>query len=91
MTQSDVLLITGASSGIGAATAKAAIKDLLTSSTYAALKVFNIVDWMGEGPDEYKTEMLACQSKDGYVTRMKQKFGLVSSSKKKKDRKRKKK
>jgi HEAT repeat protein len=62
-------------------------KDLLANSSYASLKVTNIIDWIGEGIDPYKESILKCNfSHGGYVDRMKEYFGLkkVASKKKKK-------
>ena len=67
------------------ATAKATFNDLLKNNTYAALKVVNIIDWIGEGIDDYREAITACTtSHGGYVGRMKQYFGLKGATKKKK-------
>ncbi|MCO8121224.1 sulfatase [Stieleria sp. TO1_6] len=44
---------------------------LLRDSSYASLKVFNIIDWIGDGIEPYTDAMKACQfSHGGYVARM---------------------
>jgi arylsulfatase A-like enzyme len=69
---------------------KAALNDLLKNNSYAALIVMNIIDWIGEGVDDYKEAATACTtSHGGYVGRMKQYFGLQDASKKKPKRKKK--
>lgn len=46
--------------------------DLLRRSSYASLKIFNIIDWIGEGVEPYAEAMKACNfSHGGYVARMK--------------------
>ena len=76
------------------AEAREAFNQLLRESTYASLKVFNIIDWIGEGIGPHREAMIACSSKashiGSYVDRMKQYFGLQSAAKKKKPRKKKK-
>jgi len=45
--------------------------DLLRTSSYASLKVFNIIDWVGDDVEPYRDAMKACQySHGGYVSRM---------------------
>ena len=66
------------------ATAKATFNDLLKNNSHAALKVVNIIDWIGEGIDDYREAITACTtSHGGYVNRMKQYFGLKGATKKK--------
>ena len=63
--------------------------ELLTGSSYASLKIFNIIDWIGDGHEPYVAAMKACTfSHGGYVRRMQQYMGVVEN-KKKKDRKKK--
>ncbi len=69
-------------------TAKACWNDLLKSSSYASLKIFNIVDWIGEGADDYQEAMAACKfSHQGYVKRMQQYLVEGFSDKKEKSEK----
>ncbi|HEY5653349.1 MAG TPA: sulfatase-like hydrolase/transferase [Pontiella sp.] len=61
--------------------AKTCFKDLLKNSSYASLLVLNIIDWIGNGPDEYRDEIAACHLKDrGYVDRMKEYFGFKKAT-----------
>jgi N-sulfoglucosamine sulfohydrolase len=64
-------------------TAKATFKELLTNDSYASLMVLNMIDWIGNGPDEYKEEIVACKFSHGdYVGRMQEYFGYkVTASK----------
>lgn len=53
--------------------AQACWNELLGDSSYASLKVFNIIDWIGDGVEPYAESMRACDfSHGGYVARMKQ-------------------
>ncbi|MCM8532177.1 MAG: sulfatase [Lentisphaeraceae bacterium] len=59
--------------------------DLLANSSYASLKVTNIIDWIGEGVEPYKDSIIKCNfSHGGYVDRMKEYFGLTAPKTKKK-------
>lgn len=59
--------------------------ELLRESSYASLKVFNIIDWIGDGIDPYAESMKLCEfSHGGYVDRMKQYFGIIKAPVKKK-------
>lgn len=54
------------------ASAIAAWNQLLRESSYASLKIFNIIDWIGEGTEPYVEAMQACAyDYRGYVARMK--------------------
>lgn len=62
--------------------------DLLANSSYASLKVTNIIDWIGDDISPYKESILKCNfSHSGYVDRMKENFGLVVPKAKKKKKK----
>ena len=56
--------------------AKDALKAMLAETSYATLKVCNVIDWLGADPNEFKEALLANKSKDNYVGRMKEYFGL---------------
>jgi hypothetical protein len=59
--------------------------ELLEESSYASLKIFNIVDWIGDGVEPYREAMKACEfSHGGYVGRMQQYLGAQPESKRKK-------
>lgn len=59
--------------------------DLLASSSYASLKITNIIDWIGDGIDPYKESIVKCKfSHEGYVDRMKEYFKLKAPKAKKK-------
>lgn len=65
--------------------------DLLSNSSYASLKIFNIIDWIGDGTEPYVDAMKACEySHGGYVDRMKQYLGIAKADVKKKREKTKK-
>ena len=71
---------------------KAAARDcwngLLKGNSYASLKIFNIIDWIGDGTEPYIDAMKACEfSHGGYVARMQQYLGAVPAEKKKRTRK----
>jgi N-sulfoglucosamine sulfohydrolase len=68
---------------------KKVLSGLLRESSYASLKVLNIIDWLGEGPDQYSEAILACNNGDSYVNRMKQYFGVAAPPKPKRNRKKK--
>jgi N-sulfoglucosamine sulfohydrolase len=72
--------------------AQAVWNDLLKNSSYASLKVTNIIDWIGDGTEPYKDAIIACKfSHGGYVDRMKEYFGYAKAKPKKKKKKSKKK
>ncbi len=57
--------------------AQACWNELLESSSYASLKIFNIIDWIGDGIEPYADAMKACNfSHDGYVGRMQEYMGV---------------
>jgi arylsulfatase A-like enzyme len=64
--------------------------ELLENDSYASLKIFNIIDWIGEGVEPYAAAMKACDfSHGGYVARMQQYVGVreqVKKPKKKRQR-----
>ena len=65
--------------------------DLLRESSYASLKIFNIIDWIGDGTDPYMDAMKACSfDHGGYVNRMKQYLGAETEKAKKPKKKKKK-
>ncbi len=58
-------------------TAQKCWNELLAESSYASLKVFNIVDWIGDGFGPYTEAMKACEfSHGGYVGRMQEYVGV---------------
>lgn len=58
---------------------------LLADSSYASLKIFNIIDWIGDGTEPYTEAMTACSfSHEGYVARMQEYTGTASPAKKEK-------
>ncbi len=57
--------------------AQACWNDLLRTHSYASLKIFNIIDWIGEGIEPYAEAMTVCEfSHGGYVRRMQEYLGL---------------
>lgn len=51
--------------------AQACWNELLRNDSYASLKIFNVIDWIGDGIEPYKDAMKACNfSHNGYVARM---------------------
>jgi N-sulfoglucosamine sulfohydrolase len=57
---------------------------LLKESSYASLKIFNIIDWIGDGVEPYEDAMKACEfSHGGYVGRMQQYLGVKPQPQKK--------
>ncbi|MDA1163786.1 MAG: sulfatase [Planctomycetota bacterium] len=59
------------------AAGQACWNELLKSSSYASLKIFNIVDWIGDGTEPYAEAMKSCEfSHGGYVGRMQQYLGV---------------
>ncbi len=58
---------------------------LLRESSYASLKIFNIIDWIGDGNEPYAEAMKLCEfSHGGYVNRMQQYMGVKPPEQKKK-------
>lgn len=58
--------------------AQACWNELLEGSSYASLKIFNIIDWIGDGTEPYAAAMKACKfSHDGYVGRMQEYLGVM--------------
>ena len=52
-------------------TAMACWNDLMRTSSYASLKTFNVIDWIGDGAEPYQEAMAACSfDHQGYVKRM---------------------
>ncbi|MCP4783299.1 MAG: sulfatase [Fuerstiella sp.] len=65
--------------------AQACWNELLSESSYASLKIFNIIDWIGDGHEPYTAAMKACSfSHSGYVARMQQYMGVAKTPEKKK-------
>ena len=54
-------------------TARDALRGLLEDDSYAALKVANIIDWIGEGYDFYKEALASCNTsvQSSYLGRIK--------------------
>ena len=66
-------------------TARKCWNSLLANSSYASLKVTNIIDWSGDDISLYKDSLRACKfSHSGYVNRMKETFGVKIPPRKKK-------
>jgi arylsulfatase A-like enzyme len=66
------------------ATAQACWNQLLREDSYASLKIFNVIDWIGDGTEPYRDAMSACGfSHGGYVARMQQYVGVASEPEKK--------
>lgn len=58
--------------------------DLLRQSSYASLKVCNVIDWIGDGIEPYEESLKRCEFEHGgYVDRMKQYFGVAKVPEKK--------
>ena len=58
--------------------AQACWNGLLRESSYASLKIFNIVDWIGDGSEPYTDAMRVCTySHSGYVARMQKYMGVA--------------
>jgi hypothetical protein len=71
-------------------TAQNCWNQLLTSSSYASLKILNIIDWIGEGTELYVDAMAKCEfSHQGYVPRMIEFMGVAKPQEKKKKKKKK--
>ena len=50
--------------------------ELLRESSYASLKIFNVIDWIGDGVEPYAEAMKSCEfSHQGYVARMQDYLG----------------
>ena len=65
--------------------AQACWNRLLAGSSYASLKVLNIIDWIGDGAEPYVEAMKKCEfSHQGYVPNMKENLGVAVSKPKKK-------
>ena len=47
------------------AAAQACWNELLKEGSYASLKIFNIIDWIGDGVEPYKDAMKACEFSNG--------------------------
>ncbi|MDD7986803.1 sulfatase-like hydrolase/transferase [Lentisphaera marina] len=63
-------------------TARKTWKQLLRESSYASLKIFNIIDWIKDDPSLYLESMKACEYSHGnYVNRMKEQFGIKTKNK----------
>jgi len=61
---------------------------MLKNSSYASLKILNIIDWIGAGTEPYADAIKACQfDHGGYVARMKLYFGLGQPEKKNRKKK----
>jgi hypothetical protein len=62
--------------------------ELLRESSYASLKIFNIVDWIGDGVEPYAEAMKACTfSHQNYVPRMQEYLGTKPDGPKKRNKK----
>lgn len=65
-------------------TAQATWNQLLRENSYASLKVFNVIDWIGDGIEPYAESMKRCDySHGGYVDRMKEYMGVAKQPEKK--------
>ena len=50
---------------------------LLQDSSYASLKIFNVIDWIKDDPKIYLSSMKACRYQHGhYTNKMKELFGI---------------
>ncbi len=59
--------------------------ELLANSSYASLKILNIIDWIGDGTEPYVDAMAQCEfSHQGYVPRMFEFMGVAKPQEKKK-------
>lgn len=57
---------------------------LLRDNSYASLKICNIIDWIGDGTEQYTDALKSCEySHGGYVGRMKDYFGVTANPEKK--------
>ncbi len=60
------------------AAAQACWNELLANSSYASLKILNIIDWIGDGIEPYSAAIHACEfSHQGYVAGMKENLGIA--------------
>ena len=56
---------------------------LLRESSYASLKILNIIDWIGDGAEPYADAVEACEfDHGGYVAKMQKSLGFESQRKK---------
>jgi len=59
------------------ATAQACWNEMLRDSSYASLKIMNVIDWIGDGIEPYVDAIKACRfDHGGYVARMKENLGV---------------
>ena len=69
------------------ATARECWNDLLEQDSYAALKTFNVIDWIGDGIEPYAKSMKQCKfSHNGYVARMQEYLDVMPPKPKKQKR-----
>ena len=62
------------------AAAQACWNELLAGSSYASLKILNIIDWIGDGVEPYTDAIKSCEfSHQGYVANMKINMGVAES------------
>jgi len=65
--------------------AEACWNDLLANSSYASLKILNIIDWIGDGTESYMAAMAKCEfSHQGYVPKMLEYMGVAKPKKNRK-------
>ncbi len=58
-------------------TAQDCWNEMLENDSYASLKIFNVIDWIGDGFEPYREAMEACDfSHGGYVARMQAYVGV---------------
>ncbi len=55
--------------------------ELLNTNSYAALTVFNVIDWIGDGIEPYRKAMKSCDGGE-YVGRMQRYLGVAKMGKK---------
>jgi arylsulfatase A-like enzyme len=66
-------------------TAQDCWNELLADSSYASLKILNIIDWIGDGTEPYVDAMAKCEfSHQGYVPKMLENLGVTKAPIKKK-------
>ncbi len=73
-------------------TAIACLNEMLSNSSYASLKIFNVVDWIGDGAEPYQEAMAACTfDHQGYVKKMQEYLvvGFTDTAEKKPKKKKK--
>ncbi|WDE97923.1 sulfatase-like hydrolase/transferase [Lentisphaera profundi] len=59
-------------------TARNTWNQLLRDSSYASLKIFNVIDWIKDDPNIYLESMIACRYQHGhYINKMKEQFGIT--------------